>query len=362
MLQVIKQLAAGSLYYSGLTRFSRQWRGKQNGCLPPVLMYHRVLPDPTEPTEYAQTGIAVSAQAFERQIAYLAQNYVTLTAGGMVEHLCAGRSLPDNCAVVTFDDGWIDNYTTAYPILKKHRVPATIFCCADFVGTTRKFWFHELLHAILWNQLGVDDLQVALDRLSDNAASTHRIPATLQGIFLIDHFMRRVKDLPSEQVGSLLGDIISRSKTDPSWSRRRFVLNWDEIRSMDPEIIEIGSHGSSHRLLTAVSSAEARAELIDSKQILEQNLNRPVDVVAYPNGAYDDTIKEMAIAAGYRGAFTVGSAADNLDRFALPRIGLHEGATAGFRGMFSRAKFALLLNRRTGRKIDDEQTPANSLY
>ncbi len=346
MSRIFKQIILALLYYSGLLAL-RDWieggRGNRRAC---VLMYHRVLDDPEAQEEYAQTGIAVSTATFAAQVAYLARRYTVLSAGDYVERLRRNETLPPRCAVITFDDGWRDNFENAYPILKRFGIPATIFVCSDFVGTTAKFWFHNLLHAVVTRNLGARDLQVALETAAGGKRDNLKIPETLVGVYLLDHFLRLAKSLQAPEIDKLLAAVRPAAGAEKSeWAERRFVLSWDEIAAMEPDLVEIGSHGRSHRLLTAIPVMEAQQELLESKRILEAKTGRRVRVAAYPNGAYDETIKGYAVAAGYAGAFAVDVGDGSEDPFAVPRVGLHEGATAGLGGGFSRAKFALLLSR-----------------
>jgi len=346
MSRVFKQIILALIYYSGLLAL-RDWiargGGKRRAC---VLMYHRVLADPEAREEYAQTGIAVSTATFAAQVAYLARRYTLLTAGDYVGRLRRNEPLPPRCAVITFDDGWRDNFENAYPILKRHGIPATIFVCSDFVDSTAKFWFHDLLHAVVTQELGPRELQAALETAVGGKRDDLQIPETLTGVYLLDHFLRLAKSLPAPQIDKLLAVVRPAADSEEAeWAERRFVLSWDEIAAMEPNIIEIGSHGCSHRLLTAIPAAEAMQELTESKRILEAQTGRKVRVAAYPNGAYDETIRGYAVTAGYEGAFAVENDNGENDAFAVPRLGLHEGATAGLGGKFSRAKFALLLSR-----------------
>ena len=135
---------------------------------------------------------------------------------------------------------------------------------------------------------------------------------------------------------------------------RRWMLNWEEIEEMGRNQIDFGSHAHSHRILTHLSPAEIQEELIRSKRSIEEKTKRRVSSFAYPNGDHTPQIRELVKEAGYLGACgagRVGKKRDEIDRFALPRTGIHEGMSAGMRGKFSKALFAcgvagLLIRRR----------------
>ncbi len=95
----------------------------------PVLMYHRI------DTNGEESRLSVAPKSFERQMDFLKQrNYQFLTLGEYIDLLKSGKKPEKKSVVITFDDGYADNYTAAYPVLKKYGIPATIFVVVDWVG------------------------------------------------------------------------------------------------------------------------------------------------------------------------------------------------------------------------------------
>lgn len=102
----------------------------------PILMYHKVNPDPRT----GGLGLRVPPQKFARQMEYLAgHGFHTVSLTDVVDHFQKGKPLPLRPVVITFDDGYLDNYTYAFPILKKYGFTATIFVVANTVGKTNVF-------------------------------------------------------------------------------------------------------------------------------------------------------------------------------------------------------------------------------
>lgn len=105
---------------------------------PAILMYHRV----GQPEDPAARGLFVSPEVFERQMEFLkSHNYRVLPLSEIVERTKRGERLPTNTVAITFDDGYLDNFTYAFPVLKKMEFPATIFMITDNIG--RENWLSE---------------------------------------------------------------------------------------------------------------------------------------------------------------------------------------------------------------------------
>lgn len=103
---------------------------------------------------------------------------------------------------------------------------------------------------------------------------------------------------------------------------KKAVMNWDEIKDLVKEGIEIGSHTLNHPFLTKIPIAQSKLEIEDSKKILEDKLGIEVKSFCYPYGDYDEKIKELVIKAGYKYAFTTkeGDLKESADFFEIKRI------------------------------------------
>jgi len=127
-------------------KLARLWRPPR-GATPtpaPIVCYHSVSPVPSV--------FGVQPEVFESQIAYLTTQFDVIPLKQLVEQLTAGTIRP-GCAAVTFDDGYVDNYEVALPILRRYRCPATVFVVTAFVQGKIALVSDPKLGALTWNQL-----------------------------------------------------------------------------------------------------------------------------------------------------------------------------------------------------------------
>ena len=114
-------------------RAERPLRTRPSADLP-VLMYHHVGNLPPNP-DAIRRDLTVSPANFERQLAYMAETKVrTVHLNDLMDHLAGRSELPSRAVVLTFDDGYDDNYQHAFPLLKKHGMVGTFFITTDFIG------------------------------------------------------------------------------------------------------------------------------------------------------------------------------------------------------------------------------------
>ncbi|HEX8143524.1 MAG TPA: polysaccharide deacetylase family protein [Pyrinomonadaceae bacterium] len=100
--------------------------------LVPVLLYHKI--DKPAPDARVRGGYT-PLRRFEKQMAYLKrQGFVFYTASALIEHFREHAVFPPNAIALTFDDGWKDNYTNAFPVLRRLGIPATIFLVSTCIG------------------------------------------------------------------------------------------------------------------------------------------------------------------------------------------------------------------------------------
>ncbi len=346
----IKYLAALALYYSGLLNlydFIRRRFDRRPDFV--ILMYHRVLEDVPYDKIYTQPGMSVTETTFDRQMAWLKKKFKVLPLEQILPaNENGGRSENDSVAI-TFDDGWRDNYTRALPILKKHSIPATVFLTADYVGTSRPFWFLMVKWLILDGNISAEDLATIIIDTDDRSKSATDAVRFLRNIrttskAAADRIIEILKTLEIESLEAVVQAMLDRSSLSlDRWERDKPMLSWSEAERMSEENIEIGSHGCSHRILTLLSEAETSKELLNSKTLIENKLGKAVRGFSYPNGDYSEEIEQDVRKAGY--TYAVATSGKNLpghrvDRFALKRVAIHEGISTGPSGRFSRAMFA----------------------
>ena len=335
----LRWLLAGALYYSGTLCLYRRLR---RIGYPIILNYHRVLDPAAAENEAVPPGMYVRPQTFEKQLRYLAHHYRVVT----MEELLAWRerAAPTRrpICVLTFDDGWSDNYEKALPLLRKYRLPATLFLSTSFIGTGQTPWFYRLGHVLRVLAEMPDETCAAL-RSNDRL----KLPVPLSGWLAassaerqrdIDAVIEELKKLPGAELESLVERLqqwllLGGRPVDVNGTA---MLNWQQVREMALSSVEIGSHGVTHMILTQIPPQAANVELQESKRCIEEQIERPVGGFSYPNGDYSDAVEALVRAAGYRYACTTqpGYVESRDNPFQLKRISVHDDIT------FSTALFA----------------------
>jgi peptidoglycan/xylan/chitin deacetylase (PgdA/CDA1 family) len=219
---------------------------------------------------------------------------------------------------ITFDDGYCDNYLYARPILKKYRLPASIFVTTGYTETSRRMWNDRIAGAIKRTDRRVMNLELPAEKLSLPLDSDHSRLASMLSV------LEKLKSLPEAEKNSLVDDLVEQLGCRDATSDR-LMLSWSELREMVSEEWEVGSHTVEHRILTKISQAEIQWELANSKKTLEENLQRPVTLFAYPNGKehdFGETSRKLVQSTGYRAALTSlgGLNREGFERFEIRRV------------------------------------------
>ncbi len=282
-----------------------------------VLTYHSIQKHPLP----FEVWCHLSAELFESQIAYIAARFRCVSMSTLLAEMLKGRIEPYTVAV-TFDDGFRDNFTTAFPILQRHNVPATIFLATDFVGNAELLWPEQvacILALTNRSKLNLAGIQLTLFDNAQKSASYRKLIPLFKGM--------QPNDIP-QQLKTLqeLAEVTQDQLYSSTWHENLRAMDWSEAQMLvNSGLIEIGAHTLTHRRLNSLCSVDAEFEISNSKKVLQQRLG-PVHFFAYPygEGFYGDEHRMMAIRAGYSAIFTTESrtVSATTDTYAVPRIGI----------------------------------------
>ena len=286
------------------------WRVLRGGSA--VFMFHRILPNDERSYD---PEMVTSPNAFGAFLDWLCENYRVLPLDELVAASGSANVERPKCAI-TFDDGWLDNYVYALPLLRERQLPATIFLPLRFIGTNDRFW-QDRLWLCLENLNPVQQRQSILDA----ARCVPWFPAGAESVHTLHGLRRLLRMRATEEAEDFVGRLVESTEVSLPRSSRAF-LNWDEVREMQGMGISFGSHTANHRLLTHMDQAKATTEIRTSREELIDRLGEKVSAFAYPWGAASWGTRNAVKEAGYDSAFTTlpGLIKESADPWFLPRI------------------------------------------
>ncbi|MGH9752301.1 MAG: polysaccharide deacetylase family protein [Blastocatellia bacterium] len=259
----------------------------------------------------------ISARAFAEQTQYLKAHYKLVTLSRLAGCL-RKQEVPTRLAAITIDDGYRDAYEIAFPILRKHRAPATVFVVTEFVEGTTWLWTDKprYLMALAAPQafevrIGGRKLILKLAGEDSRATAARDVNAALKPL------PEKVRDIVIERLAFDLG--VKLPMRPPAEYR---AIDWRQAREMADAGIEIGSHTLTHPILTGLSDERLREEVGGSRDRIQSEIGRKVETFCYPNGDYDFRTQCEVARAGYQLAVTteVGLNSRRSDPLALRRI------------------------------------------
>jgi peptidoglycan/xylan/chitin deacetylase (PgdA/CDA1 family) len=323
----VKVWLAHVLYGSGLMHLLKRVRLRRALV---VLAYHRVLTSDAARQSWSDPAIVVSPATFERHLQVLQRAFRPLSVAEFERRLRRGEPFASGSCLVTFDDGWEDTVTHAWPLLQKYRVPAVVFMPADFIGTGRVFWQEQLGFL----------LDMVCQRMRAEPAFKSEAGETLAAL----GFQKLA--IPNEGRGrQSIIDLVRARKVDrefdPESAIRRLksllestehhaapdrMMTWADARQMASGGIAFGGHGASHRLLTRLTKPEIEREIDESLASVERELGQRPTSLSYPNGDWNEEVADIARRCGCtiafsmdRGRVRVGDAP-----LSVRRVNIHE--------------------------------------
>ncbi len=207
----------------------------------PVVMYHHVSP--------AGWGLTISPGLFEEHLSYLKRDGWKTLSGDEFLEIIQAEEIPAKCVLLTFDDGFADNYVYAYPILKRYGMKAILFVATSFI----------------------EDVEVNRDEF---------------------------RPLPHKEAWEM------------AFTERRHevMCTWAELREMEEEgVFDIQSHSHTHETPVYIKERryrELREDLLRGKRDIEERLSKRVLHLGWPKGYYDEEGIRIATELGFKALYT----------------------------------------------------------
>ena len=296
-----------------------------------VINYHRI--GDAAATPYDPAIFSATAAEFRAQVEFIARHLRPLSLPQALDWVQDGGASGrwSGCrTLITFDDGYLDNYDIACPILSQVGIPAAFFLPTSMVGSSEVPWWDVIAYIIKNARQRSFTLRYPAERRFDlegegpsatirNVLNLYKEPVMLDA----DRFINELEVACRSQ----------RPSTDPA---NRLFVNWDEVRRMVKGGMAVGSHSHSHRLLGRLYEHEQLAEMVRARALLREQAGVEADTIAYPVGlrnSFTEITKATALQAGYRAGFSYYGGINRrgkVDRYDLRRIGVHSQSIERF--------------------------------
>lgn len=235
------------------------------------------------------------ANNFEKQIRFFNKHFNFCYP----EDFFAGKC--DKCinVLITFDDGYRDNYNIALPILKKHDAAAVFFITTNFIGSNNWLWHDRVRYLVVEGKINANEAENQLRKMN-------------QGFSVDEAFNDNINTLFDK-------------------APKRLMMNWSEVKHFSDNGFVIGAHTANHKILSSVGKIEQQNEIQTSINDIKQNLKIETEHFAFPNGLNNQTTLDILEANNIKYAYTTKNGFNQLDnsKMQLKRIGINASDTIG---------------------------------
>jgi len=292
-----------------------------------ILMLHRVVAEEGQVRIHNHQSLEISPEQFESTLNfYRNKGYRFVSMDQVYEILKSGKTSRPFVAI-TFDDGYRDNYTTAYPILKKHRIPFTIYITNCIPDRSIILWWY-LLEDLVRAQSSIS-FQWKKNHYSFSCHSPIEKEQAFEKIRTLIN-----QELTKDHERDLLKAIFGHFTDDLYYYSKTIGMNWEEINTLcrDP-LATIGAHTVNHRSLRQLEADELAYEIMVSREQIEKQIGRTVEHFAYPFGkASEASLREFQLikSLGFKTAVTTRMGnifpAHHRHLECLPRININKAS------------------------------------
>jgi peptidoglycan/xylan/chitin deacetylase (PgdA/CDA1 family) len=335
---LIKTGVASAVQWSGTNSLLALRPGMKQ--MPLVVGYHRVVENFHSSAAYAIAPMLISLRTFEHQLDWIGRRFEYVTLDDIADAMEGKRRFTRPVAAITFDDGYVDVYRHAFPLLQRKGIPWALFVVTGCVGTPILQTYDELyllladgfkrwheprrhLHRLL---LGLEIPVSVLKRLDPNPDGPVRAAWTL------------IENLSQQELRRLVTALCMEGEIPAAAAAELGAMSWEMLQEMSQAGVIVGSHTRTHPFLPLEKWNRMLDETRGSREELQRRLGKPVDHFTYPSGAFDSAVVTAVATAGYRSAYTACQHRDpRYPELTIPRRLLWENSCMSAFGHFSPA-------------------------
>lgn len=299
-----------ALSVSGLASLYVRARGVRGGT---ILMYHSVASEPE--ARWIDPRYRISPRDFERQMTFLARSRRVVSLSALVDALEAGTAPPVGTVAITFDDGYLDNLTVAFPLLERLGLPATIFLATGYVSRGENQWVDQVFG--LFRSRSRERVRIPGEAMEVDLSNPVEEERAYRAMCL--HLLTASLEDRTRGIAELADQL------KPEGRPPRLTITWDEVRDLVRRhpAIELGGHTRNHLDVTSRSPESAEEEIRGCADDLATETGVRPRHFSFPYGRWSPRVKAAVEASGFRSA--VGAGTEPLlqagsDRYALARI------------------------------------------
>lgn len=330
------------LLSSGVTSPALRLHGRLS-----IVTFHRVLTE-GQRQQYPLPGLAVTPDELDAHLEFATRHFRCVSLTSALDLMARDQPSRKPLLAITFDDGQLDNYQNALPVLERHGVTASFFVPSQILEDSSALWHDAMATSV-----------AQLMSMHHGSLDSSKAPGHEKAMALVAELQNASADGRPARLATIEGALEVTKQWSVSrrhdWIRRAHAsipqperLAWDGFMSVAhmKDLIarghEIGSHSHSHPLLPQCSDEELLEEIAGSKQALEAALGTPVTTFCYPNGSTDQRSVTSVRRAGYRAAVTTqwGSNPSGSDLCLLQRFDMNARNAQDRRGRFSEPRLA----------------------
>lgn len=263
-----------------------------------VLAYHRIADRDTPQFDTYAPNVSATPAEFADQVDFIKQHFHVVSLPDVLGWLRGEVELPPYPALITFDDGYRDNFDNALPVLRSRDLPAVVFLATDCIGSSAPFYWDLAAYCFnLTRQTSVDL------PLLGRRSWQHRH----QREAILDSWIEALKRCEESDKKAAVAELPGRlqvSVADDAFADLH--LTWAQIREMQSSGVQMGAHTRSHPILSRIPLARAREEIVQSKAVIQAETGTEVVSFAYPNGGREDfgpehrtLLRQAGIQAGF---------------------------------------------------------------